>query len=117
MPVTTKYKNSVLTAIINGDIDHHTAPSIRESIDDAIIVNEKAEKIVLDFSGVTFMDSSGVGLVMGRYRLLHPMGRELSVINLSERDYKIFKMSGLEKIAELNVRAEGRKELSYEKNK
>lgn len=117
MPVTTKYKNGVLTAFINGDIDHHTVPSVREAIDDAIIVNENADRVVLDFSGVTFMDSSGVGLVMGRYRLVSDNSKKLSVINLSERDYRIFKMSGLEKIADIRKKSTEKTEVKYEKNK
>ncbi len=106
MPVTVKRKNSILTAFIKGDIDHHTAPEIRESIDDAFVTAESTELLVLDFSDVTFMDSSGVGLVMGRYRLVAGKGKKLRVDNLSPRDYKIMKMSGIEKLAEINQRKE-----------
>lgn len=102
MPVTLKNKNGVLTAFIKGEIDHHTAPDIREIIDDAVVSVEKAEVLVLDFSEVTFMDSSGVGLVMGRYRLIAGMGKKLKVTNLSSRDYKIMKMSGIDKLAEVS---------------
>ena len=102
MPVTLKNKNSTLYAFLKGEIDHHTAPELRECIDDAIILNEAPNLIVLDFGGVTFMDSSGVGLVMGRYRLAASKGKKLRVDNLSERDYKIMKMSGIEKLAEIN---------------
>lgn len=104
MPVIIKNKNNTLYAFLKGEIDHHTAPELRASIDDAIILNEKPTTLVLDFSGVTFMDSSGVGLVMGRYRLLSSKGKKLRVDNLSARDYKIMKMSGIEKLAEINQR-------------
>lgn len=117
MPVTIKNKNDVITAIISGDVDHHSAPSIREVIDDAIIVNESAKKIVLDFNDVTFMDSSGVGLVMGRYRLALSNKKTVSVVNLSPRDYKIFKMSGLEKIADISMKSDENTEVKHEKNK
>ena len=102
MPVTLKNKNSTLYAFLKGEIDHHTAPELRECIDDAIILNDAPKLIVLDFAGVTFMDSSGVGLVMGRYRLAASKGKKIRVDNLSERDYKIMKMSGIEKLAEIN---------------
>ncbi len=105
MPVTVKQKNNVITAYLKGDIDHHTAPSIRESIDDAIVSIENSKSIILDFSDVTFMDSSGVGLVMGRYRLASQKNKSLSVENLSERDYRIMKMSGIEKIAKISKKA------------
>ena len=106
MPVMVKRKNNVLTAFVKGEIDHHTAPEIRESIDDAFVMAENTELLVLDFSDVTFMDSSGVGLVMGRYRLVSGKGKKLRVDNLSPRDYKIMKMSGIEKLAEINQRKE-----------
>ena len=106
MPVTTKFKDGIITAYIKGDIDHHTAPGIRESIDDAVLSCGEFKMLVIDFSEVTFMDSSGVGLVMGRYRLVAPMKKELKVDNLSPRDYRIMKMSGIEKIAVINQRKE-----------
>lgn len=114
MSVALKLKNNTLTVCLKGDIDHHTAPAIRESIDDAIAVNHNANLIILDFSGVTFMDSSGVGLVMGRYRLIAPMGKKLRVDNLSARDFQILRMSGIEKLAPLNQRYDEVKENRYD---
>ncbi len=101
MPVIIKSKGDTLFALIKGEIDHHTAPNIRESIDDAILMYENTKRLVIDFSEVAFMDSSGVGLVMGRYRLLAEKNKSLLIDNLSERDYKIMKMSGIEKLAEI----------------
>lgn len=101
MPVTLKSKKGVLTAFIKGEIDHHTAPAIRETIDDTFLSLENTELLVLDFGDVTFMDSSGVGLVMGRYRIASAKGKKIRVDNLSDRDYKIMKMSGIEKLAEV----------------
>ena len=106
MPVVIKTKGNVIYAHIKGEVDHHNAPEIRGMIDDAIIMNDAQKTVVLDFSGVTFMDSSGVGLVMGRYRLALTKGKKIRVDNLSERDFKIMKMSGIEKIAEINKRSE-----------
>lgn len=101
MPVTIRHKNDTVSALLKGEIDHHTAPEIREFLDDAVISIESAKRLVLDFSEVTFMDSSGVGLVMGRYRLCASLKKKLSVTGLDERNYKILKMSGIEKIAEI----------------
>ena len=58
-----------ITAYLTGDIDHHSARNIREDID-AFIQMKKPYLLRLDFSGVSFMDSSGIGLIMGRYRLM-----------------------------------------------
>lgn len=106
MPVVIKIKGNEMTAFIKGEVDHHTVPSVRDKIDDALLVNEQIKNVVIDFDGVTFMDSSGVGLVMGRYRIVSKKGQSLSVRNLSERDYKIMKMSGIEKLAKISKKDE-----------
>ncbi len=106
MPVTFKNRNGTLTAFIKGEIDHHTVPDIRDAIDDAFVSAENIDVLVLDFYDVTFMDSSGVGLVMGRYRLVSGKSKKLKVNNLSKRDYTIMKMSGIEKLAEIKQRNE-----------
>ena len=102
MPVTIKRKNDELFACLKGEIDHHTAPELREAIDEALSLSERSTVLVLDFSEVSFMDSSGVGLVMGRYRYAATLGKKVRVENLDDRNYKIMKMSGIEKIAEIS---------------
>lgn len=106
MPVTIKRKDEYIFAYLKGEIDHHTAPEIRETIDEALSLSETAELLILDFSEVSFMDSSGVGLVMGRYRYATTLGKKIRVDNLDERNYKIMQMSGIEKIAEINKKGE-----------
>jgi stage II sporulation protein AA (anti-sigma F factor antagonist) len=66
MPVQIKIKDNIIFAQLKGEIDHHTVPSVREAVDDAIILNDGCNHVVIDFSAVNFMDSSGIGLVMGR---------------------------------------------------
>lgn len=104
MPVVLKKNRKTLVAAIKGDIDHHSAAELREAIDEALSDNADADTLVLDFGEVTFMDSSGVGLVMGRYRLAEALKKKVRVENLDERDYRIMKMSGIEKIAEINMK-------------
>lgn len=106
--VTSQQK---MTAYLEGEIDHHTAAAIREEIDNAVMLHSP-KVLKIDFDAVTFMDSSGVGLAMGRYRTLLMTGGELILSNLSERNYKMMKLSGLEKIAILNKR-----ENAYESKK
>ncbi len=93
--IKTEYQNHVLTAYISGEIDHDSAAKIRARIDGAA-QSVKPRVLCMDFSGVSFMDSSGVGLVMGRYRQMKLLGGALRVINVSDRVYRIFAMSGLE---------------------
>lgn len=91
----TEYKNNVLTAYIDGEIDHDSAAKIRTKIDSAA-QSLKPSALCLDFSGVSFMDSSGIGLVMGRYRQMKLLGGALHVINVPDRMYRLFAMSGIE---------------------
>jgi stage II sporulation protein AA (anti-sigma F factor antagonist) len=102
MPVILKNRNGTLTAYIKGEIDHHTVPDIRESIDDALVSLENVKILVLDFYDVSFMDSSGVGLVMGRYKLLKDTNAELHVTNTSPHIGKVMKIAGLERLAKFD---------------
>jgi stage II sporulation protein AA (anti-sigma F factor antagonist) len=94
-----KEEDSTLIAGLNGEIDHHTAGNLREKIDEAIIVF-KPKNIVLDFSLVTFMDSSGVGLVMGRYKTAILYGGKTFVKVKEGRIKKILELSGLKTLIE-----------------
>ena len=100
MPLTVKKQGEKLVASIRGDIDHHSALALRNAIDEAIS-RFRSITLVLDFSEVTFMDSSGVGLVLGRYRNICANGGENELRGLSLRHMKIMKLSGIEKIAKI----------------
>ncbi len=89
------FSDKILTVFLNGEIDHHTAVGLRNKTDSEIIKNNPKE-LILDFSDVTFMDSSGVGLVIGRYKLANETGCKTTVTGLKERDKKILMMSGLQ---------------------
>lgn len=96
----TEFKNNILTVYIDGEIDHDSAAGIRTKIDAAVQTN-KPKLLCLDFSKVSFMDSSGIGLVMGRYRQMKLVGGALRVINIPDRLYRLFSMSGLESLGVL----------------
>ena len=100
MSVEINVKGEVVTAYLSGEIDHHTAKDMREAIDNAVDFNMPS-LLVLDFSGVSFMDSSGIGLVMGRYRNLQKTGALLHIYGASSNIYKVLKLSGIEKLAKL----------------
>ena len=90
---------NILTATLDGEIDHHLAKIQREEID-SMLFRKKPKELVLDFSGVTFMDSSGIGLIMGRYKAASAQNCKVRVMNVNDRDMKVMKMSGLSKIVE-----------------
>lgn len=100
MPVKIIATEQRVTAFLEGEIDHHTASVLRMEIDDAI-QTYKPKVLKLDYGDVTFMDSSGVGLVMGRYRQMKLIGGALRVVNVPDRLYRIFAMSGLEALGVL----------------
>ena len=100
MSVEIKVNGETLIAYLHGEIDHHTAGSMRQAIDRAIERNMPS-LLTLDFSGITFMDSSGVGLVMGRYRNLAKTGARLCVAGTSPQIYKMMKLGGIERLATL----------------
>ena len=98
MPVTFQKQRRRIVAELRGEIDHHSAEPIRNEIDRRIR-QDKPSTLRLDFRNVTFMDSSGVGLVMGRYRLLHTWGGKLELTGMSGTVQRIMRLSGIEKIA------------------
>ena len=89
--------------MISGEIDHYAAGPIRDEIDEMIRRTRPIE-LVLDFNDVQFMDSSGIGLVMGRYKLMKTIGGNVSITNVRQHIYKIMLMSGVQKIASISER-------------
>ena len=103
----------VMTAYLSGELDHHNAPAVREKID-AFAVGFCPAHAILDFGGVTFMDSSGVGLVMGRSKLLAELSCTLEVRNLSPHAYKVMRLAKLDKLAALSRAPEQKEEKHHE---
>jgi anti-anti-sigma factor len=98
MSVTIESSGSLIVAYLIGEIDHHTASLIREKIDNTISF-KKPSHLILDFKNVTFMDSSGIGLVMGRYRLMQNFKGTVEIRNVSPRTKKLMELAGLGSIA------------------
>jgi stage II sporulation protein AA (anti-sigma F factor antagonist) len=71
---------------------------MRREIDNAV-TECHPDALILDFGGVTFMDSSGIGLVMGRYRLVHAYGGSVRIQNPPPHIRKVMRIAGLETIA------------------
>lgn len=89
--------NKTLTVKLVEDIDHNNSSEIRKKIDDEI--NKRPIKsLIFDFSKVEFMDSSGIGMILGRYKLLRSMGGAVIINNPSKAVLKIIEISGINKI-------------------
>lgn len=89
-----------LIVSLDGEIDHHSAAEIREGLDKMIAVS-RPKVMVLELSGIDFMDSSGLGLVLGRYRRLNEMGSQMVIKNPGARTEKIFAMAGVDKLIKI----------------
>lgn len=89
-----------LSVVLKGEIDHHSAVATRSMID-AKVYELRPKKLSIDLSGIDFMDSSGLGLIMGRYALMKKIGGEFWVSNPTERILRIFELAGLGKIIDI----------------
>ena len=90
----------ILLVRISGEIDHHSAVRVRTEIDERIALT-RPQKTIMDLSAIDFMDSSGLGLIMGRYMKMQAIGGTLTLREPNERVLKIFKLAGLEKIVNI----------------
>ena len=91
------FNDGVLRVAIVGEINHHNAVFVRQGIDEKI-QELRPQNLVLDLADVPFMDSSGLGLIMGRYQRMQELGGTLTVANPSAEHKKIFKLAGLNKL-------------------
>lgn len=90
-------EDSRITVRLCGEIDHHNAAELRECIDKAIAL-KKPREVILDFSGVSFMDSSGIGLIMGRFRIVRENGGVLSVRHNGGSIGRMLSLAGLSRL-------------------
>ena len=104
MSVRLLYKNGVLTAKISGEIDHHSAKEVREAIDETS-QNVKPFCLKMDFLEVPFMDSSGIGLILGRVRLYKLWKGHVVLSGLSANLNKMVELSGIASVAVIERRA------------
>ena len=100
--ITFSRSGKTLVARISCEIDHHTARVIREKIDKKLF-EMRPKTLVLDFSGVRFMDSSGVGLIIGRSTVCDSMNACVKLNGLSGLLLKLVRLSGVEKIKNLSI--------------
>ena len=103
MEVKITVNKNTLIAAPAGEIDHHSAAAVRKQIDDAY-EESRCKDIVFDMNRVEFMDSSGIGIVLGRYKVVSKGGGRLRIINANRRVERILRMAGIFSIAEYRQR-------------
>lgn len=92
--------NHCLTIFLPKEVDHHNAESIRMKADQLIEAHQ-IKSVIFDFERTNFMDSSGIGVIMGRYRTVYLLGGDVWAVNTNERMKKILIMSGVAKIIQI----------------
>lgn len=92
-----------LTIHIPKELDHHVAGKLKGEAD-LLIETCQVKELIFDFADTEFMDSSGIGMIIGRCRNMGYYGGNASAINLNERVSKIFRVSGLHKLIQINTR-------------
>ena len=97
MKVTYNEKDKLLKIEITEEIDHHIVEKIRRKVDNEI-TRYMPRKTIFDFSRVSFMDSAGIGMIIGRYKMMKLIGGETEIVNISPNVKRILEMSGINKI-------------------
>lgn len=98
--IDMEVKEKVLLVRLAGELDHHTAEELRNKVNH-IVEKNQIEHMVFNFHDLTFMDSSGLGVILGRYKQIKNIGGEMVVCSVSAPIKRLFDMSGLFKIIRL----------------
>jgi len=85
---------------VTGELDHHMAEKIKTAVDDKMR-STNAVNIIFDFSELIFMDSSGIGMIMGRYKIARTLGGRVVLFGVNAVVMRIMEMSGVDKIIKL----------------
>ena len=101
MPITVASKDSGLTITLSGEIDHHAARDMMAQLDQAIAERLPAQ-LVLDLSGVTFMDSSGIAVLLRSLRQMGHTGGSLRAVNIPAQARKVLDAAGIGRLISLD---------------
>lgn len=93
-------QENCLTIFLPGEVDHHNAQEIKK-VSDQLIEKNHIKCVIFDFADTNFMDSSGIGVIMGRYKMIYLLGGEVWAVHTNERIKKILTMSGVTKIVQI----------------
>lgn len=85
---------------VDGELDHHLASIIKNAADTKMRTTN-AINIIFDLSGMTFMDSAGIGVMMGRYKKARSLGGKTAVFGTTAQTLRIIKMSGMDKVIKI----------------
>ena len=89
-----------VTVRITGELDHCSAQTVRRELD-GLISDPGVKKLIMDLKDMAFMDSSGIGVMLGRYRTLSQRGGKVAVKNMNPQVKKVFLLSGMDQVIQI----------------
>lgn len=100
MQIKLQKKGRTLIAFLSGELDHHSAGNVKEMLENAI--EQKAvQNLIFDFSDLSFMDSSGIGVIIGRYKLLAAIGGRVCIVCRNQTICRLITLSGLTRLMDV----------------
>jgi len=93
MQISCKILGHTATVELSGELDQHSAPQVRDKLEACL--DRGVTRIVYNMAGVTFMDSSGIGVILGRYRRLSSVHGSMDIVSAPESVNRILRMSGV----------------------
>lgn len=97
MKLKKRCENGTLTVFLSGELDHHSVDGARAALDEMLEL-EEFRQLELDFSGIVFMDSSGIGLVLSRYQQMRKQGVAMRVVGSRGYTRRIFQLAGVTRV-------------------
>ncbi len=104
---TYRTEGGEMEITLHGDIDHHSAVGLRADLD-RLLYRERPTRLDLNLSAVDFMDSSGLGLILGRYNLMQELGGRMVLLAPGERIERILHLAGIERLIEIKKDGKGK---------
>lgn len=101
MRTAVQVKGQCMTVMVPRELDHHSALPIGQQMDD-ILMHRNIQEIIMDFTKTEFMDSSGIGMMMGRYRQIQASGGRMRAVHAKDRVKKILHMAGISRLIEVS---------------
>ncbi|HET7475045.1 MAG TPA: STAS domain-containing protein [Dermatophilaceae bacterium] len=99
LSITSTDHDGLTVVSVGGEIDVYTAPSLRETLDEHVAAGRT--NLLVDLEGVSFMDSTGLGVLVGRLKLVRAQNGTLRLVCSSERILKVFAITGLDKVFQI----------------
>lgn len=101
LQIDLEHHRNVLIVRLQGELDHHTADRVRSKMEEALL-REGVRHVILSLRDLQFMDSSGLGVILGRYKQIRAKGGKMAVCDVNSAVHRLFELSGLFKIIDIH---------------